>query len=171
MVSLQAFTAFPDLVTTYDIQDYRSINYYNKAPKNTILSMLYSPDYSYYMSLVSTAELEGIFADEQALLTLFVIKDKDIPDRLKRIIINADKNTALAIINYNTLPIAVNQHSLKSAPCYYMNTRNNKDRLFISNNKDGTLINEYSKIVDCALLGNGMVYVVDKILIPEYICN
>jgi len=166
MVSLQAFTGFPDLTTTYDIQDYRSMKNDRNAPKNTLLALLFNKGFSYYASLVDTAELNGFFADEQAMFTLFVVKDEDIPERLKRVIINADKNTALSIINYSTLEIPINQRSLKSSSCYYVNTRNNKDRLFITNYNGQTLINN-SKVIDCIVLDNGMIYVVDKLLIPS----
>lgn len=169
MVSLQAFTSIPDLITTYNIQDYRSINYCDKAPKNTLLSLLFEEGFTYYASLVDTAELNGFFANDQAMFTLFVVKDEHIPEKLKRIIINSDKNTALSIINYSTLPNPVNQNSLKSSKCYYINTRNNKDRLFINNTNDGTFINEYAKVLDCIVLENGMVYIIDKLLIPTYL--
>jgi hypothetical protein len=168
MVSLQAFTSFPNLITTYDIQDYRSINNNKIAPKNTLLSLLFDNGFSYYASLVDTAGLNGFFADEQAMFTLFVVKDDDIPERLKRIIINADKNTALSIINYSTIQKPINQRSLKSSTCYYIDTRYNKDRLFITNYNGQTLINN-SKVIDCMVLDNGMVYVVDKLLIPSFV--
>lgn len=171
MVSLQAFTTYYDLTTTYDIADYKSINYLNKAPKDSMMSVLYEKGYSYFADLINTAELQDFFGNEQANFTLFVVKDDSIPEHLKKLLINADKNTALSIINYNTLKQFTGMKSLHSAACYYVDTRYNKDRLLIENTPRGTFIDQTSKILEVVHnLNNGIIYVVDKLLIPYYLC-
>jgi uncharacterized surface protein with fasciclin (FAS1) repeats len=166
MVSIGPYSQATNYTHTFDIPDLRG-----PLPKRTFREGTLScvienhPDFSMFRHIVNTAQLENIYDDLQANMTVFVPSDQQL--RAKGIdVTNLDIGSARNIVNASSLNRRITRDILEDSPASYFLTRNPNIRLFISNINDRTYINNNVNIIHKDMLcTNGIIHVIDSMLI------
>jgi len=166
MVSIGPYTQATNYTHTFDIPDLRG-----PLPKRTFregtLSCIIEnhPDFSMFKHLVNIAQLDNIFDDLQANITLFIPSDQQL--QAKGInVTNIDIGSARNIVNASAINRRITSDILEDSPASYFITRNPKIRLFISNINNRTYINNDINIIHKDMLcSNGIIHVIDSVII------
>ncbi len=166
MVSLQGYTTWYELSSYNDIADYKGTRKGYSTCPGSITNLLQSKEYQHFSYLLDISELAGRYNDSQAQFTLFAPKDKSLSPQVKRAITNADKNTAMRIVDMCTLPRVVDEKTLLSSRYAKVETRNAKNKVIINCDKTGCFINDKRIVTADCRLNNGIVYETDGLLIP-----
>ena len=171
MVSLQGYFQWYDLSQGFnDIRDYRGTSKGIKANPNSLLDALENNDHKYYSYLIEKANLASFFEDPAANFTLFAPRDDSLDDDIKRIITNADTNTAKKIIDFSTIPRNIRPHTLMEPGVYWADTRFPSERLLVDNRPGrGLFISGHRVIGSNFGLNNGVIYQINGLLIPSMI--
>ena len=140
---------------------------------NTIMSVLENNyDFSMFSYIIKLAKFEGLFNDCQADVTLFVPSDIEIkknnPD-MYSMVENMDESTAKSIVLFSTLNRKINLDLLSQSPMKYVFTQNTTNKLLLETYENRTYLNRgNAKIIRPDInLSNGMIHIINNILIPE----
>ena len=167
MVSTGPYSQPTNYTHTFDIPDLRG-----PLPKRTFRDGTLScvienhPDFSMFRYILNTAQLENIYDDLQANITLFVPSDQQL--HAKGInVINLDIGTARSIVHASSLNRRITRDILEDNPASYFLTRNPNIRLFKTNINDRTYINNNVNIIHKDMIcTNGIIHVIDSIIFP-----
>lgn len=166
MVSLQGYTTWYELSAYNDVADYKGTSKGYRTCPGSITNLLQSKDYNHFSYLVDISGLAGRYDDPQAQFTLFAPKDKYLSPAVKRAITNADKNTAVRIVNMSTLPRVIDEQTLLGSRYAKVETRNNKTTVMINCDRSGCFVDDKRIMTADCRLNNGIVYETDGLLIP-----
>ena len=161
-----------DLSYMYNIRDLRRPIKDIQATPETVLGLIQrNPDFSSFYHIVKIARMEDVLNDAQFNSTIFVPSDiyleKSFP---KSVIMNLDKSTAVNIVKYSILPVKIDARTLKSSPTSYFMTRYDPLKILVNNIKQKTVLNNsLSVIFYDAMLSNGIIHVLDGLLVQPSI--
>lgn len=171
-----------DIKFMYSLPDLKYSSKYGKEDlnlkicENTILGFMYKNKtiFSKFLHIIKISEMENLFMQNEFNKTLFLPTNNGISDDL---INNLDPNLAKAIINFSLLFRLIDKNLLLSSPAYYLMTNYKPlPRLLITNMTSPPLwtnniqLNGCSTIINYNIkLNNGLIHIVDKILIPSII--
>lgn len=171
MVSYHGYWQYQDLVQSYNLTDYRSYppkqSLYNP---NSISGFLNNnKDYSIFAYLFKVVKIDQIADESQFKSTVFVCNDELLRKNLgEEFFMNLDKNSATTLINTHILPRVVNEQTLLGRRVALLDTKNPKSQINMVNNKGQICLNNQayiiSKQINCS---NGIIYLIDNLLLPE----
>lgn len=127
--------------------------------------------FSIYKHLVITAQLERLFNSIQTSMTFFVPLDSSLLSKHpENIYLNMDKNQALSILNYNTLPRVIDSKTIKSSQKLKLETRIRGQKMCskIRGNTIFLNINSVRVVNEDIIVNNGLVHWTDDFCIPEF---
>ena len=118
--------------------------------------------------MIERANLQSFFNLSQADFTVFIPSDKELLKRInKNIFTNMDILTARSIVKTCILNDRISSEVLEDSPAAYYYTTDEANRLFITNINNETFLNNNVKIIKKdILLSNGIVHVIDGLIIP-----
>lgn len=154
----------------WNIKDIRGCNPKLQYDKNSIMDHLHSnPDFTKFAYLVKLAKLDGMLSNVQANVTVFVPSNKAIEKLGDGWVTNADKGWATNLVKMHMVDKRIPSQLLKQSPAYYLLTRNDQNRLFISNINEKTMINNNVNLIGKDIYcTNGIIITVDKLLQPTW---
>jgi len=114
---------------------------------------------------VEKASMQGQLSSPQANFTLFVPSD----DYLSGWNIDTlDDGLARQILSASTLRNRIDKNLIMSSPVSYFTTRNARMRMYVTNISGKTQINNCVSVVKYdILLNNGIIHVVDGLILPS----
>lgn len=177
MTSSHGYFAYRDLVQTYSKQDLR----YTPAPeyiynKNSISGFLQQKDFSIFAYLFRAAKMDVLADQEQFKSTLFVCPDEILRKQFggDDFFMNLDRGSIVKLINMHTLTSPFNEMSLRTRKLAILNTRDPISKLTLINNGPNQLLEiDAARNKGCRIISpemkcnNGVVYVIDQLLLPE----
>lgn len=166
MVSLQGYTTWYELSAFNELADYKGTRKGYSTCPGSITNLLQSKEYEHFAYLVDISGLAARYDDPQAQFTIFAPKDKTLSPEAKRAITNADKNTAIRIVNMSTLPRVIDEKTLLSSRYAKVETRNDKNPVIINCDRRGCFINDRRIVTADCRINNGIVYEIDGLLVP-----
>lgn len=170
MTSMQPYTPRFDNTHMWNIRDLRGCYPIVKYRKDSIMCRIHSnPDLSKFEYLIKLAKLEGLMDDPQANITVFVPSNKAIEPLGDNWAVNADIGWAFNLVRTSTVNRRITSELLGNSPAFYLYTRDDPNRLFITNINNQTKINNNVCIlqpdIQCT---NGLIHIVDKLILPTW---
>ena len=124
-------------------------------------------DFSFFKYIVENAMMCNILNSSESNFTLFVPHNEAFLDKDLKYM---DISLARHIVRTSTLDKRITSELLEDSGASYFATKDPPNRLFVRNFKGYTFINDQAKIVYKDIIAsNGIIHVVDKLIIPEYI--
>jgi hypothetical protein len=117
--------------------------------------------YEFFAHIVRTARMDGIFADPQSKVTVFVPLESELPQNAHTI----NFETARNIVDSVTVPWITTTTMMKQSPLSKYRTRHAVNSLYVQTdpNDDVIVLNRRSRIVvPNNQARNGVLHVVDK---------
>ena len=160
-----------DYRSMYDMTDLKRF----KSIKNTyitpgsLMSILKEDRFSYVAHLVRVAQFEALFNSCNLNYTLLIptndsLKEKYAPRLLRDFFANIDNQSARQIIQYSTIPRIASYSLLTQSPHQYVTTRLNAQRILFQNN---TINDDIHFSEPTIVTTNGLIHIIDNLLIPE----
>ena len=170
MTAIGPYTASYDMKHMYDFVDLKS----NKPTtcsfgKNTLMGIITTnPDFTIFSKIVQKAQYSSKLSQEQADFTLFIPSDAELKKKYSKAFIdNIDDGTARQILSFSMMNRKIDQYLLQSSPVSIFPTI---DR---SNSMNINTVSGITKLPNCTTVihwnhpaDNGIIHVVDNILIP-----
>lgn len=153
----------------YDFSNYRR---YYKVPcekplgVDTIFSYIYNTkNFTKFRKILEKTLLMDQLLECQANFTIFITPDNMINLSMDYIENVMDGNEAKSIVNSCILPRQLDKYLLTSSPVSYYYTRNPKMRMYVTNLRGQTMINNQCKVIQFDIkLQNGIIHVVDNLI-------
>lgn len=169
MTSSGPYSQSNNFTHMFDFTDYKGPLPTMVPCPNTLLGLIYNnPDFSIFKFMVHRSKLNSFFNLSQADFTVFIPSDKELLKRMdESIFTNMDILTARSIVKSCMLNNRISSEVLEDSPAAYYYTTEPSNRLFITNLNGNTIINNNIKIIKKdILLKNGIVHVIDGLVIP-----
>lgn len=171
MVSVYPNSQPYDLKHMYDMGDLRS----SKKPKldvpdNSTMGYINSSDhFSLFRKIVNKSRMSGKLGDKQFQSTLFAAPDSELEKRYPpEFFDNMDIGLAHNIISYSTMDRKMDKKILTASPIANFNTKNNYNKLCITNISGRTKLDSKVNIIHFNHpTDNGLVHIVDDLLYPQ----
>jgi hypothetical protein len=176
MVSMFPNNESRDIKFMYDLPDLRYSSRYGKPNitkkicDNTVLGFINNNKhlFSKFLKIIQISEMENLFMQNEFNKTLFLPLNDGISDDIMD---NLDPNLAKAIINFSLFFRIIDKNLLVSSPAYYlMSSYKPLPRLLITNIDHNIELNGCATIINYNIkLNNGLIHILDKVLIPRVI--
>lgn len=156
----------------YDLTDYNhNIDYKaTVGPKTipgTIPDFLRTSGYSYFYHLLYVSGLQDFYEKETSKYCLIVAHDDSLSDKIKQIIINADKFTAINLIRFATIPYCLNRNGILAMRGNMVPTADRYKKIFINFDGEKVMIDNTIQIIGInEKFMNKTVLVADNIMFP-----
>ncbi len=123
-----------------------------------------------FLHLVRTAQMDQIFNDLQADVTVFVPDDIQLLQKFPdNVFLNMGKHQARQIISYNSLPRIIKFKELISSTAMKLDTRIRGQPIYTNYcNKVLNLNNTCKVIRPDLIVANALIHMTDSFLIPEF---
>ena len=178
MTSASGYYPYQDLVQTYSVDDLRYIpNQPYRYQKNSVAGYLQSSgDFTILLYLLRTAKMDVILDQQQFHSTLFAFPDSLIRMRFNEdFFMNLDRGSIIKLVNVHILPRMIDEKTLRSKRLSILQTKDDYSKLTFINNGENMplLINATKNNLECHIISpaifqnNGVIYVIDDLLIPE----
>ncbi len=151
----------------FDMQDIRGTFPITVANPNSLLDIIRTnPDFSKYNYILKLSRLENLFNNIQANFTVFIPSDKALNQQYdESVFVNMDQNTAIHLIKMSMLNDRINGEILRDCPSAYYMTKDEANRILISNYNYNTYIDNSIRIIKMDVLAiNGIIHITDGIL-------
>ena len=168
-----------DFTHMYDIRDLRGCLPIKKTCSTSLSGLVQNhPDFSHYRSMLKTSKLEGILDSPQANFTLFIPSDDALKKAYPKGIGYIDITVARHIIKSTMLDSKIISDVLVDSPASYYITKDSPNRLYVSNIGGRTYLSNCAEncggqsvsiIHKDMYADNGIIHVVDGLLIPSVI--
>ncbi len=168
MTSMQSTNTYTDYNFMYDVPDLKANQTLFQFDINTISGFIQNnPEFTIFNYLLDKSQQNVKYGQMNANFTFFIARDEDILKYYNmNDFLNMDLYTARQIVLYSTMPKIINIDSLiRLNDMIQVNSRIDDSFLTIENlngpiHINGSRINEYKKVQ------NGIIYVIDKLLVP-----
>jgi hypothetical protein len=125
------------------------------------------PDFTKFCYIIKLAELDSILGIGQANFTIFVPSDIELKYMSEDFFLNLDKGDAIQIVNSSILQNRLPKEIIQDSPASYFITNCPPNRLFVTNINDLTKLNNNINVIHFDIIcTNGIIHVVDKIIVP-----
>lgn len=154
-----------DYKQMYNIQDLKGPLPKPVIYEDTILgAMAQNPDVSQFFDMVTKSRLSATLNSVQGDFTIFVPVNNGIPDCYLDSCDYKNRQIILLHMLEHAVPLAF----IKGSRAMFVNTRLTGSRLLIENEiAPLPLINRSSQVLGYKLIGNGIIYFIDKMILPE----
>jgi len=160
-----------NFTSMFNMTDRRGKLPLDKPCPGTLLDKIQNtPEFSKFSYMVKLANFEGLLNSAQANFTLFIPSDTSLKNINDNIFINMDSTTAWYIVKTSIIKNRIPSEILEDSPAAYYYTTDTANRLFITNLNSITTINNNVTIIKKDVLSsNGIIHVVDNLIIPHII--
>ena len=170
MVSIGPYTQAYDMKQMYDFPDFRSDSRIPCSyPEDSLMEIINSnTDFTIFSGLLKKAKYDVKLSDKQANFTIFVPSDEQLKKKYSnKYLHNIDIGLAHEIINASMMNRKIDQNLLQSSPVSKFPTVN-RSRINVNTVNGVTMIQNYNKVIHWNHLAtNGLIHVVDGLIIPE----
>lgn len=137
-----------------------------KIDENTLFGFLVkNPQFSKMAEIVIKSKMELLLKDKQADFTFFVTPNEKLENLDVSLI---DVGLAKQIVKMSLIDRRISLKVLKQSPCRYLNTKNDRQRLFVTCLYERVVINDNAEIMVADMnVDNGVIHVVSNLLIPS----
>jgi uncharacterized surface protein with fasciclin (FAS1) repeats len=173
MTSMQGPSQPTDYSFMYEVPDLRSNQLTPKYDQDSLTGFVFkNPEFSIFKRLLLKSDYAEKYSQFQAQYTFFVTRDEDILQQgyTENDFLNIDKYTASQIILYNSINKVISSKSLNNIrDIFDWRSRIQDSLLRFSNMGNGVFVNN-ARIIGMQQCNNGIVYVLDKLLVnnPMY---
>jgi uncharacterized surface protein with fasciclin (FAS1) repeats len=168
MVSIGPNSQSGNLTHMFDFVDLRGQRAKAPIEPNSLMGVINNTSkFSFFKYIIEKAMMCDILSSSQADFTIFVpdnsaFLEKDIEDM--------DVSLARHIVRASTLDRKISSELLEDSVVSYFTTKDPSNRLLIRNFNGDTFLNDYAKIIYKDIItSNGIIHVVDTLIIPEYL--
>lgn len=165
---MQSTNTYTDYNFMYDVPDLRSNKTLFQFDSNTISGFIENnPEFKIFSYLLDKSQQNVKYGQMNANFTFFIARDEDILKYYSmNDFLNMDLYTARQIALYSSLTKIINLDSLiRLDDMIQVNSRIDDSFLTIENLNGPIHING-SRITEYKKLNNGIIYVIDKLLVP-----
>jgi hypothetical protein len=137
----------------------------------SLLDYLHQADnHKVFLHLVRTAQMDQIFNDIQADVTVFVPDDKLLLKKFpENVFLNMEKHQARQTISYNCLPRLINYKELISSRAMKLDTRIRGQPIYTNYCDKVLILNNTSRVIRPDLIvANALIHITDAFVIPEF---
>jgi len=170
MVSYHGYWNYQDIIQSYDLKDIRRFPEKEQYNKESVYGYLQTnPDFTIFTHILKTANLDKVCDNLPFDSTLFVCDDETLRRTFDdSFFMNLDRNSALALINFHILNKRIGKRTLLSKRgCLIKTKKNSQISIDIQDNKH-IHINQQAFIVSDEIpRSNGLIYILDNLLIPD----
>lgn len=171
MVSIGPYSQAYDMRQMYDFVDWNSSkNPKVCIPQNSLMGIVNSnSDFSIFSKIIKKACYEGKLSDKQAEFTLFVPSDMYILNKYDRTSLdNIDESLAKKILSFSLMNRIIDKNLFKSSPISTFPTLDRSNSMMIENVNNITILPNNTRVIHWNhKADNGIIHVVDNILIPS----
>jgi len=175
MVSYHGYLNYQDLIQSYDLEDKRRFPPREKYDKNSVYGYIHdSPQFSVFKHLLKTSNLAKNTDHPQFNCTVFICDDKTLLNLYgESFFMNMDRNTALSLVNFHMINRSIGKKTLLSKKGCLIQTKKEESNISIDIKTDEKgeqkiHLNQQAFVVsDEIKVSNGMIYIIDNLLIPE----
>ncbi len=165
MVSIGPYTESLNFTHQFDLHPAKVAK---PKPRNSLWGMLETnPEFSAFKRIVSKAKMEGHLNDPQTDLTLFVPSDRylDLPPGYLE---NMDLLTARKMVNFAALNRKIPLSLITAQPVIKLVTRLAANKMYVTTLNCRTVLHGATNLLYGDIeVGNGLIHVVDSILVPN----
>lgn len=170
MVSIGPYQSYMYNVADFRKKNQKNISYLPANTKNTLMGVIENtPDFSIFASIVKKSRFAGKLSDKQSDYTIFVPSDEELKKKYnENVLNNIDDGLAKQIISFSMMNRKIDKQLLQSSQIAIFPTidRTNSMHLHTINEitylPNNTTIIHFNQPAD-----NGIIHVIDNILIPE----
>lgn len=168
MTSMQGYNQSTDLTFMYDIQDLRSNGTIPKFHPDSITGFIFNnPEFSLFKYLLTISQNDVKYSQGNAYFTFFIASDDDILQTYtQNEFMNMDLYTARQIVLYSTISKIIHPKSLTSLKDLIQVNSRIDDSFLTIKNLDGPIYINGSRIKAMKECNNGIIYIIDKMLVP-----
>ena len=171
MVSIGPYTQAYDMRQMYDLVDLNpTCISRQKFPDNTLMGELdKNPDFSIFAEIVKKARYDIKLSEKQANFTLFVPSDNSLKQKYsKKALDSIDEGLARQILAFSLMKRKLDQNLLQASPTSLYPTLDRSSLMQITTVNGVSLIQKKVKVIHWNhLADNGLIHVVDDLLIPS----
>jgi uncharacterized surface protein with fasciclin (FAS1) repeats len=169
MVSMMPYTPRFDNTHMFAFTDSRGCLPKLKYCDSSIMGHIENnPDLTKIRYLIKLAKLDANLNHPQANVTIFVPSDAAIAPLGDSWCVNADLGWAMNLVKTSMVNRRITADLLTQSPAFYLLTRDDPNRLFITNINGKTLINNNVSILQEIPCSNGIILVTDKVILPTW---
>ncbi len=170
MVSYHGYWTYQDLVQSYDLKDTRRFPPKETYDKNSVYGYLRDQqDYKIFTHLLRVSNMDKKADHPQFDSTIFICKDEILVKYYgEDFFMNMDRNKALTLITFHMLNRKIGKKTLMGRNGCSLQTKREESQVMIDVLDNQLIINRQAKVVSDELkVGNGYLYEIDNLLIPE----
>lgn len=155
---------------------FEDLNYENDGPKprycvdkKSIFGYIYNNrNFSRFKTIIEKAGMLAQLSEKQSDCTVFIPEDRNLTDIPVEFFTQMDDGLARQILNASIIDRRIGSELLKSSPCSYYYTRNPDMRMYVTNIRGNTMINNERKILEFdRCFDNGVIHLIDGLIIPN----
>jgi uncharacterized surface protein with fasciclin (FAS1) repeats len=174
MVSIGPYTQAYDMKHMYDFVDLRNKNKQNECNltqnDNTLMGVITNnPDFSIFATIIEKALFTKKLSEKQADYTLFVPSDAALKKIYsEKILNNIDSGLSKQILAFSMMNRKIDKNLLQSSPISIFPTIDRSNSIHIQTICDVTYLPNNTKVIHFNQpADNGIIHVIDNLLIPE----
>lgn len=174
MTASHGYWSYYDIIQAYELTDKKFLP--NKEPSYHSFSvsgfLKGNPNFKYFMYILETAQTNNLTNDQEYNTTLFICDDNTIRKMYgEEFIMNLDRNTARKLLNLHSLAKKIHKKTLLGRRVAVLDTKDPESEITFTNNRGDIILmsgNTKRRIVSEEIeMENGLIYVLDGLLIPE----
>ena len=171
MVSIGPYSQAFDMKQMYDFVDLRKKNPVTCSfDDNTIMGVIgNNPDFTIFAGIVKKARYSGKLMDPQADFTLFVPSDAELRKRYSKSFLDKiDDGMARQILAFSMMNRKIDQDLLQSSPVTILPTLDRSNSMHLDTVCGVTRLSNDTRVIHFNHpADNGIVHVIDNLLIPD----
>lgn len=139
--------------------------------KDTISGYLQNhPEFKLFNWIIKKADMELKMGNEMFNSTIFIVDDNNLLKQFgsEDFFTSLDKNQAFNILNSHIINRKIHKETLYNQKLSKIFTKNEKTQFYFLNNNGLISINNSSKIKEDLILSNGIIYIIDKLILPIF---
>lgn len=168
MVSYHGYWQYHNIIQAEPIQHKEVC----RISPNTISGYINSHQgYKLFGWMIKLAEMELKMGNEQFDQTLFLVNDENLRQQFgnDEFFINMDKHKAIHILGAHLLNKKIHKRTLESQRLTKLFTKNQQTELMFLNNYGDITINNIARLIEADIkLQNGVIHIIDRLLLPVF---
>lgn len=152
----------------FTLTDYKCQNPVPTFEKGSLYDYLTRPEFSKFREIVKRAGYIGYLSDSQANFTLFAPEDGTLAHIPMAFFQKMDDGYAREIVNACIIPRKIDRRLLVSSPVCYFTTRNYRMRMYVTNIRGNTRLNDCVNVTEFdTFLNNGILHRTNGLIMPS----
>ena len=158
-----------NFTSMFNMTDKRGLFPIAKPCPGTLLDVIENtPNFSKFRYILKLSIQQGILNSVQSNFTMFVPNDESLKNINDNVFINMDTTSAWYIVKSCMIKNKIPSEIIEDSPAAYYYTLSEGNRLFITNIRGITYLNNSIKIIHKDIMcTNGIIHVIDGLFIPN----